>query len=359
MNINKNRLVKTFVDLVKIDSESGEEQKIIKYLQKIMIGFKFKAEIDKTGNLICSNSKTPKLMLAAHVDTVMPGRNINPIIKGNIVKTDGTTILGGDDKSNVAIILEILNVLKENNINVPLNIVFTISEEVNLSGSKGLDYSKIKAKIGLNLDGSLGKIDIAEPSIMRFDIEVFGKAAHAGMCPEKGVNAIKIAAEAIHLIDLGRIDNETTTNVGTIQGGTVVNSVPDKVLIKAEVRSRNNKKFKHHVDIMLNAFKQSAKKYGGKVKIISKQTAFAYKLKENNKLIEILKNSFKRNGIKTELVEINGATDNNNFSRNGITCVTTGGMGQNIHTTNEYLEIDKFTLAATSILSSILSIAKN
>jgi tripeptide aminopeptidase len=358
MKINQDRLIKTFVNLVKIDSESGEEQEIINYLQSTMIDLGFNTEIDKTGNLICSNDSNPKLMLAAHVDTVNPGKGINPIINGNIIKTDGTTILASDDKANIAIILEIIQILKENDTHAPLNVVFTIGEEVGLIGSKGLDYEKIKAKIGLNLDGETGEIDIAEPSMMLFDIEITGKAAHSGMEPEKGINALKIAAEAISSLDLGRIDEETTVNIGTIQGGTARNIVPEKVTLKAEVRSRNEEEFNFQVSKITDAFEKTSKKYGGTIKIISEQTAYAYSVSEDDELVQVLKNCFNKNGVKPEVMKINATSDNSNFSGNKIKCVTTGGCGKDYHTTREYLEIDKFIMGASSILDATLELTK-
>lgn len=358
MKIDQDRLIKTFIDLVKIDSESGEEQEIINYLKNKMIDFNFNTEIDKTGNLICSNDSNPKLMLSAHTDTVKPGKGIKPIIDGNIIKTDGTTILGSDDKANIAIILEILQVLKENTMHIPLNVVFTICEEVGCIGSKGLDYSKIKAKIGLNLDGGTGEIDIAEPSMMNFNIEITGKAAHSGMEPEKGINALKIAAEAISSLDLGRIDEETTVNIGTIQGGTAVNTIPEKVMMKAEVRSRNEEKFNYQVRKVINAFEESSKKYGGVAKITSEQTAYAYNISEDDELVSVLKNSFDKNSVKSELIKINAVSEAGIYSKNNIKCVTTGGFGKNYHTTREYLEIDKFTLGAASILDATIELTK-
>ena len=358
MKVNQDRLIKTFVDLVKIDSESGEEQEVINYLQKIMVDFGFNTVIDETGNLICSNSSNPKLLLAAHTDTVIPGKNIHPIIEGNVIKTDGTTILGTDDKANIAIILEILQVIKESNLEVSMEVIFTVGEEIGLVGSKNLDYTKIKSKVGLNLDGETGEIDTAEASIMVFDIEIIGKAAHSGMAPEKGINAIKIAAEAISVLDLGKIDEETTANIGLIQGGTAINTVPEKVSIKAEVRSRSEEKFNYQIAIIKETFEQITEKYGGTVEIKSEQTAFAYKVPVDDKLITVLKNSFVKNGVKPGLMEINAACDANNFSRNGIKCVTTGGFGKNYHTTSEYLEIDRLALGAESILDAVLELTK-
>ena len=297
-------------------------------------------------------------MLAAHVDTVKPGKGIKPIIDGNIIKTDGTTILGSDDKANIAIILEILQVLSENDMRAPLDIVFTVGEEVGFIGSTGLDYEKINAKIGLNLDGEIGEIDIAEPSMMVFDIEITGKAAHSGMAPEKGINALKIAAEAISCLDLGRIDEETTVNVGTIRGGVAVNIVPEKVVMKAEVRSRSDEKFKHQVNKLVDVFERTAKKYGGLFKITSEQTAFAFNVSEDDKLVEVLKKCFSKNGVNPEILKINAASDTSNFSRNKIKCVTTGGCGKDYHTTGEYLEIDGFMKAAASVLDATLELTK-
>lgn len=358
MKVNQDRLIKTFIDLVKIDSEFGEEQEIINYLQKIMVDFGFNTEIDETGNLICSNSLNPRLLLAAHTDTVMPGKNIHPVIEGNIIKTDGTTILGTDDKANIAIILEILQVIKENSLEVSVEVVFTVGEEIGLVGSKNLDYTKIKSKVGLNLDGETGEIDIAEASIMVIDIEIIGKAAHSGMAPEKGINAIKIAAETISSLDLGKIDEETTVNIGLIQGGTAVNTVPERVSIKAEVRSRSEEKFNYQITRIKETFEQITQKYGGTVDIKSEQTASAYNVPSNDELITILKNSFIKNGVKPELMEINAACDANNFFRNGIKCLTAGGFGKKYHTTEEYLEIDKFAVGANSILDAVLELTK-
>jgi len=130
MDINRERLIQTFLTLVQIDSESGEEQEIIAYLKKEMDDLGFKTDIDKIGNLICSNDPNPKLMLAAHTDTVKPGKGIKPIIEGNIIKTDGTTILGADNKSGVSAILEILTSIKENGLKVELEVVFTVKYRI-------------------------------------------------------------------------------------------------------------------------------------------------------------------------------------------------------------------------------------
>lgn len=358
MKIDQERLVETFISLVKIDSESGEEQEIIDFLKNKMIDFGFNTEIDKTGNLICSNDPDPKLMLAAHADTVKPGKGIMPIIDGNIIKTDGTTILGADDKANIAIILEMLQVIKQNNMQVPLEVIFTVGEEIGLVGSRELDYTKIKSKVGLNLDGGAGEIDLAEASIMNLDIEITGRAAHSGMEPEKGINALKIAAEAINSVELGRIDEETTANIGMIEGGSNVNSVPGEVRMRAEVRSRNEEKLNDQINKMMDIFEKTSKKYGGTSKINCERSSFAHQISENDNLVAVLKNNFSKNGVNPEIKKIMATSDANNFSKNGIKCVTTGGVGENYHTTQEYIEIDKFVASTASILDATLELTK-
>ncbi len=270
MKINQERLIDSFIKLVQIDSESGEEREIIDYLQSELRNLIFKCEIDKTGNLIASNGSKPVVALTAHVDTVKPGKDIKPIItKDGLIKTDGSTILGADDKTGVASILEILRTLNENNKSVQLEIIFTVQEETGLIGSKNLDFKAIKSKQALNLDAEPGHIIIGEPANMCFDIEVLGKTAHA-MHPEKGINAIEIAAKSIEKIKWGRIDEETTLNVGVIKGGLARNIVPDRVLIEAEVRSRSASKFKLHCQEVIKIFEETAKAMGGKVIVKSR-----------------------------------------------------------------------------------------
>ncbi len=201
MKINQKRLVSEFIKLVKISSESGEEQEIIKYLKKELQKLGFKTFIDKTGNLIARNSEKPKLILSAHTDTVKQGKNIKPIItKSGVIKTDGSTILGADNKSGIAAILEVLRMVKDNKQKIGLEVVFTVSEEIGLIGSSNLDFKKLKAKKAINIDGRPGRIDAGEPATMHFDIEITGKAAHAGLRPEEGINAIRIASESISKI---------------------------------------------------------------------------------------------------------------------------------------------------------------
>lgn len=353
MQINKKRLVNEFIKLVKIDSESGEGQEIIRYLKKELEKLNFKTYIDKVGNLIARNSENPKLILSAHTDTVKPGKNIKPIItKSGVIKTDGSTILAADDKSGIAVILEILQILNENKSNIGIEIVFTISEEVGLIGSSQLDFKNLRAKKGINVDcDDPGVIDVGEPSIMQFNISIKGKAAHAGMAPEEGISTIQIASDAISKLKWGRIDKETTANVGVIKGGEARNIIAEEVYIEAEIRSRNQKKFINYYKKLEEQFAKSTKKYHGKIDIKKVQRSTAYVLK-NNEVVGLLIKACKKNKQKHKLVLSGGITDANSIVKNGVNVVTFSTGARKIHSTSETIAIKDLAKSAQIVLDS-------
>ena len=240
--IRRDRLVNTFCDLVRIDSPSGEEEGIARDLDRRLTALGFTVSRDAHGNLIASDGGEASLLLSAHMDTVEPGRGIVPQVRGDKIYSDGTTILGGDCKAGVAAIVEALESVHEDGVRrAPLELVFTRGEEVGLEGARNLDFSMMSARAAVVFDGNgpVCKVTTASPTYVRFDIHVKGVAAHAGVEPEKGLSAIKIASEIISKLPQGRIDEETTFNIGTIVGGSVRNTVPEKASFTGEFRSRN------------------------------------------------------------------------------------------------------------------------
>ena len=218
-DINKDRLRAYLLDLVQIDSHSREEAGVAARLRADLEALGLEVEIDDagekvggdTGNVICRIKGTvpdaPPIFLAAHMDTVVPGKGVKPVVDGDIIRTDGTTVLGGDDKSGVAIIVECIRTLKEKNIpHSDIDAVFTICEEVGLLGAKHLDMERIRSKYGLVLDSDdIGYLFTRAPSSDHMEFVVHGLEAHAGVCPENGISAIQIAAEAITKMKLGQI----------------------------------------------------------------------------------------------------------------------------------------------------------
>ncbi len=267
--INANRLGKTFETLVSIDSVSKEEGRISQEIQRLIAPLASKIIIDRagektggdTGNLIVridGNRNLRPLMLNAHMDTVEPGRGVKIRYADGVFTSDGTTILGADDKSAIAILLEALWMIKENNLpHGPLELVFTVCEEIGLLGARHLDYDLISSAYGYALDTSdTETIVVQAPALNRIDILLHGRDAHAGVDPEKGINAILLASRAIAGLELGRVDEETTCNIGVMEAAGATNIVPKRVRVAGEARSHNEEKLERVTRNIVSAFEQ-------------------------------------------------------------------------------------------------------
>ena len=244
--IDKDRLVNSFCELVSIDSPSDEEEEVAQHLIARLTNLGMTVERDAHGNVIASEPGELPLLLSAHMDTVEPGRGIIPVIQGDRIVSQGNTILGGDCKAGVAAIMEGLeSVIEEGLPHRPVQVVFTRGEEIGLVGASNLDYSMIRALEAVVFDGNgpVNTITGSSPSYMSFDVKVTGRGAHAGVEPEKGLSAIRIVSELIQELPQGRLDEETTFNVGLISGGTVRNAVPVEATFGGEFRSRNTETF--------------------------------------------------------------------------------------------------------------------
>src|SRR3989344_199338 len=349
--INQKRLVDTFLELVKIDSPSGSEGAIAKHVAKILEDLGLKVQIDSFGNVIGKLEGIGEpFMLNAHLDTVEPGRGIKPIVKGDIIKTDESTILGGDDKAGVSAILEALTSIVEGKVkHLPVEVVFTLAEEVGALGAKNLDYSLISAKRGVAFDGEAEVFNVAtgEPGMLKVDLTIIVRSAHARAEPEKGISAIKIISEIISELNLGRIDAETTANVGLIEGGSVRNAVPERAHFKGEIRSRNNEKLKNHLAHFQEVFDRILEKYPeAKIELELEEAGEAYILDIEHKTIKHVHASLTELEIEPKLAPLGGLTDVNVFHKKGIEAVVVGAGGYNMHTKREYVVISQMEQAA-------------
>lgn len=374
LNINKQRMIKNFTDLVRIDSLSGKEKKVAVFLEKILKNLGAKVYFDRAkektcgsvGNLIAKidgiQSMAP-FLLCAHMDTVIPGENIKPIVKKDRIISDGHTILGADCKAGIAIILETLYILKEKKVpHCPIEVVFTISEEIGLLGSKYLDYSQIKSRYGLIFDSEkpLNEVTTSAPAANKMEIKVYGVEAHAGVCPEKGISAIKIASSAISQMKLGRIDFETTANIGMIQGGGPTNIITPFVEMKGEARSHNIKKLQKQTRHMENCFKKAI----NKIKVNGNFTKPKYEfniqrafpnlsIKSTNPVLKLIESSMNEMDMKMKIMPSGGGTDANIFYGHGIeTPILATGMRE-VHTTREYLDLKDFFNCTKLVLKII------
>jgi tripeptide aminopeptidase len=364
--INKRRMINSFKKLVRIDSLSLNEGKVIKYLKKELkaLGLKsYEAGRPKHGeasnlavDLPGRGEKGPHILLNAHVDTVSPGKNIKPIEKNGYIVSDGSTILGADDKSGVAVILEVLRNLVKSKIGYcPLTVIFTVAEEIGIIGANVLPKKVLRADYGIVLDsGSVKKIIYKAPAQYNITAEVIGKSAHAGIHPENGINAIKVASAAISKMRFGRIDKETTANIGVIKGGKATNIIPDKVLIKGEARSHDPIKLKRQVKHMKDVLTKACRKYGAKIKIKIVLMYKSFKIKRNSEIIKLAMSAAKKLKIKAELKATGGGSDANVFNAKGIPSVIVGSGMKNVHTTDEKLVISDMVKGAELVMGMIV-----
>ena len=353
----KSTIIDYFISLVSIDSESKSELETALQLEKDLKALGADVKFDNAnkqtggniGNLYAyfqgTIDKKP-ILFCSHMDTVKPGNDIKPRIVNGFIKSDGTTVLGSDDKSGIAEIVWAIKELKEKDEDhAPIEVLFTISEEIGLLGAKYLDYSMIKSKTGYALDShKIGEIVIGAPSQNSMKYIVHGKEAHAGAEPENGVNAIKIASEAISKMTLGRIDDETTCNIGLISGGQATNIIPNKVIIEAESRSHDPHKLKKITDEMSEALQSTIEKYNSaglqtSVEIEIENEYSSFRISKDDPLVILSEKACKNIGLTPQTVIGGGGSDVNIFNANGLKMAVAGTGMDRVHTVKECIRI--------------------
>jgi len=365
--VNRERLTAEFLELVRIDSVSGFERKIADLLKNKLKELGLDVTEDDTGqkiytgtgNLIArlpGNGTAPPIMLCAHMDTVEPGRGVIPVVEGSIIKSSGDTVLGGDNKAGIAIILEALRVLGEDSIqHGDLEVVLTVFEEGGLLGAGNLDAARIKSTMGyvLDSDGPPGTIVTSAPTQDRITATIKGRSAHAGICPEKGVNAIKVAASAIAGMSLGRLDRETTANIGIISGGKATNIVPDSVLIQGETRSLKGSKKESQTRDIVEKINQAAANSGASAEIKVENLYQDFHISEHEKVVKIAVEAARNLKLDPRIESTGGGSDANIFNEKGISAVILGIAMQNVHTTEEFISIDDMEKGARYLVEII------
>lgn len=352
--LNVKRLIDEFFNMVKISSPSKSEREFAQYLKKVLEDLGFIVETDDAGDKVGGNTGNVigrldgsdefiPITLSAHMDTVEPCKDIIPAIEKDRIVSKGDTILGSDDKGGIAAIIEALRVVNEDQMpHGVIEVVFTICEELGLQGAKNLDVSKLKGEICyiFDSDGSPGTIVRQGPAKDLIKAEIIGKTSHAGLCPEEGISAIQIAAEAVTNMKLLRIDAETTANIGTFHGSTGTNVVCDEVTIIAEARSLFNEKLDRQTKHMVECMEMAAKKFGGRVETEVTRSYGAFNLNEEDRSISIAKKAVSNLGMTPNLVSTGGGSDANIFNNSGIPSVDLGTGMSNVHTINEYIKIE-------------------
>ncbi len=367
--INEKRMVQLFCDLAKITSLSGKEGAIARRLSTLLKFMGAEVTIDdagrkisgETGNLIARFPGTvpcEPFLLSAHMDTVGPAQDVRPVVGRDRVTSDGTTVLGADCKAGIAVILEVLKVLDENRLpRPPVEVVFTISEEMALLGAKYLDYGSLRSRCGLIFDNEqpIENVITSAPAADKMDIKVYGAAAHSGVAPEKGISAIKVVSDAVSRMKLGRIDSMTTANIGTISGGSGINIVPPLVELSGEARShdpaRLRRQTRHMEDCLKKAVRGVKVRAGGRLvtpryEFLVERKFPNLRIEKNNPVLPLLAGALKAEGLRMKPSASGGGTDGNIFCGHGIKApVISTGM-RDVHTTSEYLDLKDFFACA-------------
>ena len=348
--INRDRLVNTFCNIVSIDSPSGEEVQMAKELTTRLKSLKLQVNQDAYGNLIANDGRDNPIMLSAHMDTVEPGRGIKPKIDGDRIVSGGTTILGGDAKAGVSVILEALESIREDDAShLPLEVVLTREEELALRGAKNLDMSMIRSKEAIVFDGEgpVSRITSASPTYIGFDIEITGRAAHAGVEPEKGISAIRIASELVNQLPNGRLDQETTFNVGTFESGSTRNTVPETAIIRGEFRSINIENI-YSLKSQLKEIISNIRSQFPEAKVHDNITTefHSYTLPNDDPSTHRVKKALESLGLTPLMKPSGGGTDGNVFRLNGINSTVVGMADNNMHSIREFVTIPDLVDAA-------------
>ena len=353
--INEQRMREEFCELVRIPCHSRNERQIADVLKAKLKELGASSVVEDNageaingtaGNVIATfnaNLEGVKtLMLSAHMDCVEPCEGIEPILEDGVFRSKGDTILGGDDKVGVVGILEALRVIKEKQLpHGKIVVVFCVCEEGGLNGSKNLDASLVgPIDLAFVADSSTrpGHVVNQAPGQNGIDIVMKGVRAHAGVAPEKGLNAIVVMGAALAKVPQGRIDAETTANIGSITGGIATNIVPDTCSVKAEARSLNNEALEKQTQAMVDAIETVAKEYNTTCEITVAKKYQPYHISEDTATIQIAKKAIEALGMEFTVGPTGGGSDANNFNKHGIPAVVLGTGMTNVHTVNETLK---------------------
>ncbi|HEX9805063.1 MAG TPA: M20/M25/M40 family metallo-hydrolase [Candidatus Dojkabacteria bacterium] len=336
------KIVDTFFQIVKIDSPSGEEMEIKIYLKSWLERVGYKVKEDKVGNLLAYVYKgQPKLLLCAHMDTVMPGRSIKPQIRSGVIVSDGNTILGADNKASIsAIICAVEDYLSVHGSLPDVEILFSVKEETG-GGVEYFPFDWVKSKFGVTFDHAkpLGIITLAAPFIYNFRIIFLGKPAHSSK-PEKGENALNAAIEFLKSLKVGAHDNhQSTINVGKISGGAGINVIPEEVIVEGEVRSTIKKRFDFHLKKVKSLAEKSVK--GSRVKIKYSLDGFCpgYYYKKTDPFIKKVEKLLKKSRLTVGYDMSTGVSDVNSLVGGGIKAVCLSDGTKNPHTKKESVSI--------------------
>lgn len=358
-NIDNKALLERFLDYVQIDSETGDEGAMAARLVADLTAMGCEVTTDDVKEVAmttgCNVYATLKgddslepLMFSSHMDTVIPGKGVKPTVcDDGYVRTDGTTVLGGDDKAGICAIMSAMEAVKGEN-HRTVEAVFTVREESGMFGAKNLDYSRIQSKNCIVLDSSGGpdKIIVGAPGQNKITAKFIGRKAHAGLAPETGISAIQVAAHAVAAMNLLRIDFETTCNIGTFKAEGPTNIVSETVELFMEVRSLNTDKLNAHTDHVVGCMKAACEKFGATLEVDVATSYLGYSYDENHPLVGRVMEAGRTLGLSPVTGTSGGGSDANVYNQHGIASLNLGVGMEKVHTVNEQQNIADMEMAS-------------
>jgi len=364
ITINRERLAATFTELCEISSPSRQEGAISACLKEKFAALGADAIIEdgsaaqtgsESGNLIVRfNGNLPEqegLFFSCHMDTVNPADGVQVLRTGNIFTSRGETILGGDDKSGIAAILELLALLQETKRPHPMiEVVITTCEEIGLLGAKHLDYQQLQTAYGYALDSSgIDHVIVGAPAANKIEIKIKGLAAHAGLCPEAGINALSLAVDALSGLRMGRLDEESSCNFGLIQGGVATNIVPEQILLKGEIRSHSTEKLAVYTEEIRDAFEKTVADWPSTPATGEKRPSMTFDIvndypaltiADDTPVLKRIRKATAVAGKTLQYIVAGGGSDANIFCGYGLpTAIVATGMNK-VHTVDEQLDLN-------------------
>jgi tripeptide aminopeptidase len=366
--VRSDRLVELFTTLCRINSPSRQEREVAEYVKGFLRGLGLEVREDHAAQQVEGNannviatlpaniSGVPRIFFSAHLDTVEPNPNVKIIQENGIIRTDGTSILGADDKAGVSAILEAIRIVVENNLpHGQIQLLLTVCEEIGLKGARALDLSLVESDFGFVYDSGppIGTVISQTPTHDTMEVRLIGKPAHAGVEPEKGINAIEIAAHAIARMRLGRLDEETTANIGTIHGGHAINIVCPEVHLRAEARSRTMAKVNAQVAHMIECFERAAQERGGRAEIHHERHYEGYQLTEEDMPVRVVHAAARKIGLEPLMRPTGGGADANIFIARGLPCCVVGTAMEKVHTHEEFVQVENLARSVDLTLAII------
>lgn len=361
--MNQKRLIDIFLEVARINALSGNEKPVADFIKSFLSRYNYKVEEDNsrdntqsnTGNLICKIGTGGDFLLSSHMDTARPTENIKPIITENKITSSGDTVLGVDNRAGVAVLLYTLEHIAKENLPVKdFTIVFTTCEETTLFGSKYLGING-SIKKGFVFDSGYrpGNFIYSACGAIGFKIKIFGKAAHSGIAPEKGINSLQIAARAISRLPLGRIDEKTTMNIGTMKSGSAVNVVPEITEIEGEVRSFDLQKAESYLNDMINLLNEEVEKEQAKIEINHYWDFMPYTIPEFADVYQATIKALTKVGLNPTPKISLGGSDANSLNGRGVQSVNLGIGAQNPHSNDEFIFIEDLIKSAEIALELV------